>query len=82
MSKLDPIEAHQNSIYHYDEIQTQAQCGCFYCLEIFNSQDIEEWIDDGKTAICPHCGIDTVIAETSDRPLTTEFLQDMNKAWF
>ena len=82
MTQPDPIKAHQDSIYHRQQLDTQPQCGCFYCLEIFASQEIEDWIDDGKTAICPHCGIDAVIAETSERQLTREFLQAMKQEWF
>jgi hypothetical protein len=35
----------------------------------------------GQTAICPKCGIDSVVS--SDLPITDEiFLDEMNKYWF
>ena len=76
------IDAHQDSIYHSEHLKKQKTCGCFYCLEIFSVHDIEEWTDEGTTALCPHCGIDAVIAETPERPLTLSFLQQMHDQWF
>ena len=82
MSASDPINSHQDSIYHAQQIRASKQCGCFYCLEIFPSSNIEDWTDNGTTAICPHCGIDSVIAETAERKIDKAFLQQMNKEWF
>ena len=36
-------------------------CGCYYCLGEFDADQIAEWVDDNDTALCPRCGIDTVI---------------------
>ena len=66
-------------------------CGCFYCLKIFSPEDIKEWLvakDEGNlcdrygTAICPYCGIDSVIGESSGYPITKEFLAKMKEYWF
>lgn len=63
-------------------------CGCFYCLTIFSPEEIDDWlIDDNDadrlgTAICPHCGIDSVIGESSGYPITKEFLKKMYDHWF
>lgn len=58
-------------------------CGCFYCLKIFNPKEITEWIEDSNgTAICPYCGIDSVIGESSGFPITKEFLSEMSEYWF
>ena len=34
------------------------------------------------TATCPRCGIDSVIGDASEFPVTTEFLQKMQRRWF
>ena len=39
------------------------KCGCYYCISRFSKQDIEQWVDDGQTALCPFCGIDSVIGD-------------------
>lgn len=46
------------------------------------TKNIQEWIDDGDTAICPSCGIDSVIGSASSYPITPEFLTAMQKFWF
>ena len=59
------------------------KCGCFYCLKIFVPKEISNWIEDaGGTAICPYCGIDSVIGEHSGYPITREFLEQMRQYWF
>lgn len=51
-----------------------SRCGCFYCLQIFNGHEIVEWVDDGLTALCPFCGIDSVISEYERYTITPEEL--------
>lgn len=42
--------------------------GCFGCLKTFPVSAIEEYTDD-DTAVCPHCGIDSVLDELDSRVL-------------
>lgn len=78
----DHIAAHDRSSYHRDEILASEQCGCFYCGEIFAPSNIMGWIDDEQTAMCPFCGIDSVIGSKSGYPVTADFLDKMNEYWF
>lgn len=79
----DYIEAHKYSINHKELLLKDKKYGCFYCLTIFSPQEIEEWIEDTSgTAICPYCGIDSVIGESSGYPITKEFLSKMKEQWF
>lgn len=80
----DVIKAHEYSINNKSIILKDKKCGCFYCIEIFSPTEITEWIDDkiDGTAICPWCGIDSVIGESSGFPITKEFLLKMKKYWF
>jgi hypothetical protein len=84
--KPDYIRAHVNSANHRLAIEASAICGCFYCLETFSPRAITEWTDDvagmGTTALCPHCGIDSVIASESGYPITRGFLGRMRSHWF
>jgi len=41
-------------------------CGCFYCLRTYPATEVVDWIDDGETPLCPHCGIDSVMLEVTD----------------
>ncbi|MCZ8537225.1 cytoplasmic protein [Paenisporosarcina quisquiliarum] len=67
---------------HRNELEDSQLCGCFYCLQTFPPSKIEEWVDNEQTALCPECGIDSVIGDKSNYPITKEFLQGMNKIWF
>ena len=79
---IDYIEAHEYSSNHKSELLNDKKCGCFYCLEIFNPNEITEWIkDESGTAICPYCGIDSIIGESSGYPITLEFLKKMENYW-
>lgn len=76
------VLAHKRSIYHRDEIMTSEQCGCFNCLKIFRPEEITHWTDGDDTALCPHCGIDSVIGSESGYPITKTFLEQMQCHWF
>jgi hypothetical protein len=86
MATLEPksdIEgAHKHSIYHRAELEQSSICGCFCCLATFAPSEIEEWIDDGQTALCPKCPVDAVIGSASGYPTTREFLSQMHDKWF
>lgn len=78
------ISAHDACTANRLALQRSKSCGCFYCLSVYSPSEIAEWVEDqgGDTAICPHCGIDSVIPGESGYPLTKEFLQKMNEHWF
>ena len=80
----DYISAHKFSSNHRELLINDKLCGCFYCLKIFSPSEIECWIRDrfDETALCPHCGIDSIIGESSSYPITKEFLSKMNTHWF
>lgn len=78
----DYIAAHKFSLYHRKELWNDHKCGCFCCLAIFNPNEIDDWIDNNDTAICPYCGIDSIIGEYTGYPITKEFLKQMNEFWF
>lgn len=79
---MDVEAAHRFSSLHRAQIESSDVCGCFYCLSVFPPEQIVEWVDSGKTAICPKCGIDSVVGSESGVPLTPEFLGQMKHYWF
>ncbi len=74
--------AHEHALRSRDELMASEMSGCFHCIAVFAPYEIREWIDGGQTAMCPRCGVDSVIGTRSGFPVTTEFLQQMQKAWF
>jgi hypothetical protein len=66
-------------------------CGCFYCMKTFLADEIIDWVDwpegaedqleEGVTALCPRCGIDSVLPQPPV-DLSPAFLVAMNSHWF
>lgn len=86
MNPTDLAAIHALSSRHSDAVQRSALCGCFYCLRTFPATQIAEWVDgiDGArpvTALCPHCGIDSVLPDASVT-LTGELLEQMHRVYF
>jgi len=87
VNNLSTHGAHSHSSNHREEIESSNKCGCFYCREIYTPDKINEWVDEddsnkGTTALCPYCGIDSVIGDASGYPITREFLDGMYRHWF
>lgn len=65
--------------------------GCFYRCALFPASTVSDWVDgrqvetgeldDGITALCPQCGIDSVLP-SSRVPLTADLLTAMRDHWF
>jgi hypothetical protein len=81
MTEQELRDTHRHSSYHRKKLEASSQCGCFYCEKIFNPIEIVDWTDGGQTAICPYCGIDSVIGSASV-PITEKLLQEMRILWF
>lgn len=80
MTEQELREIHRHSSYHRKKLEASSQCGCFYCEKIFNPKEIIDWIG-GQTALCPYCGIDSVISSASV-PITEKLLNEMHMFWF
>ena len=76
-------EAHDHSYNNKGEIKNSNSCGCFYCCRFFAPRKITDWADKGgRTALCPYCGIDSVLGDACGFALTDSFLRKMNLVWF
>lgn len=78
-------KAYRHSICNKEELRKSKKCGCFYCIKIFNTKEIKEWIEENsgaETAICPYCDVDSVIAESDEYDLNKELLNYMYNIWF
>lgn len=77
----NPYDLRLHALWHFCThhqmlMEQVARCGCFFCLSLFGPAEIQDWTDDGKTALCPRCGVDSVLPDlplyTLDRTLLTE----------
>ena len=85
--QADVVGAHKTSIRNKESIMKSSECGCFHCLAIFPPSRIKEWTDTSEpelrhTALCPECGIDSVIGSDSGYSINKDFLSAMQKHWF
>ncbi len=83
---IDFEQLHTFSFMNEELIKQVKRCGCFYCLKMFNSSEIENWVKDGdtRTALCPYCCVDSVLPESNDGTyeLNEELLKKMYKKFF
>lgn len=83
----DVVGAHQTCTNHRDAIAHASRCGCFHCCATFSPAAIADWVDappgeptGGTTALCPRCGIDSVIP--LEPSMDETFLARMQAHWF
>ena len=63
-------------------IEKSKLCGCFYCLRTYPPSEIKEWVGiKGDDAICPKCGIDSVLGDAACK-LNVKVLKAMRAHWF
>ena len=82
-----PISDKQNALHalctkHRAALLLSDRCGCFHCLQMFDPKEVDDWVDNGTTARCPKCGMDSVIYSTPEYTVTGELLAEMRVVWF
>lgn len=89
---------HRYSSQHRGLLDASAYAGCFFCLAEFPPAQVTVWVDvaleatsygglteprsDGVTALCPHCGIDSVLPSAAPIALDPSLLAEMQAFWF
>ncbi len=85
-------EAHKWSTHQKERYYAKDVAGCFHCEDQFQAVDIDSWCDEkgisSCTALCPTCGIDSVISISDmlkigvGRDEFDELLAGMRTYWF
>lgn len=76
-------EAHSRSFKNKPGLMLSKNCGCFYCLKIYDTKQIINWTDEEETALCFYCGVDTVIGDSTGFPVEDpDFLKEMYSRYF
>jgi hypothetical protein len=88
------LAARRHTTHNRTELEASQLCGCCSCLEVFPTDAIVAWtgldMDDfhnpdsasAETALCPRCGSEAVIGDSSGYSINPDFLSQMNQAWF
>jgi hypothetical protein len=82
MSNTEIFTAAMIAMRNKKQVETSHNVGCYYCLQIFPATDVQEYTDNGNTAICPHCHVDSIIPEKAVQTLTESTLKEMHDYWF
>ncbi len=84
MTTIDLQAAHRHSSNHRAALLASNACGCFYCCETYHPTMVKDWVEDKEgTALCPRCGVDSVLGDTSGLPVVEPgFLRTMRAHWF
>lgn len=77
---------HRQRHYNRYSILLNSEVGCFECVRIFPSREIETYVDvdnrgEPTTAQCPYCSNLSVIPSWGSLPITLPILQDMHDFW-
>jgi len=85
VTSIDPglcKAAREHASRHRTEIRASVRCGCYFCFHTFPHTEIKAWVDSDQTALCPACGIDSVIGDASKHRLDGRFLRQMHTHFF
>ncbi len=82
MTEKEIREIYKHSARNRQEIEKSVRCGCFSCGRIFDASEVEDYIDNEETALCPYCDIDAVVGDTGGFVLSQELLKEMKKKYF
>jgi hypothetical protein len=79
--------AHQFCIINQESVKNSALCGCFHCLKMYSPDtltdaDLITEANGLKSYVCPHCGIDSVLGDQCEYPITLAFLTAMKVHFF
>lgn len=66
------------------EILTSENCSCVFCRHTYSARLVKDWVSDNKgtNAICPNCGIDSVVGDSSGYTFDKEELKQINLYFF
>ena len=75
----DPLtQLHDLSFKNRFLMELEGTGSCFDCFSYIKVEEVKRWVDGEQTALCPYCGIDSVLPGKWD-PKT---IQAMYDRWF
>ena len=75
-------QIHNHSFKNRAEIAQSLICYCIHCQKACASGQVEKWVDDGETAICPKCGVDSLIGSAAEYEMTEPLLKELHEFYF
>ena len=83
MADSPPIShASEYSIRNREGLLPGTLAACYHCLHVFPAEEITDFTDAEETALCPYCGIDSVLPQHAGYSFERENLEEMRAFWF
>jgi hypothetical protein len=76
------VAAKERASRHRAELEASGRCACFFCFKKFATTEIKTWIDAAETALCPFCGLDSVLGSGTDHRIDDQFLRKMHQHYY
>ena len=73
---------HTYTLKNKSLIEKSKICYCYHCKNKILVEDIVDYLDEGETAVCPKCNVDSLIPDCIDEEITDKVIDDMNRYWF
>lgn len=77
LNKLHAYSSHNKKL-----IDASEKCHCFYCKSTFVKNEITKYTDNGETALCPKCNIDSILPDSIDEIIDENVILEMNEYWY
>ncbi len=71
------METPLHAIKNRKQAEAAKQVGCYHCVEVFDSKEINEYTDGEETVLCPKCHVDAVLPHITDK----EELKKIHNFW-
>lgn len=77
-------EIFQHTTNNDIEILNSEKCSCIFCRHTFDARSVQDWISDekGVTAICPECGMDSLVGDASGFQIDRDTLKEINLEYY
>ncbi len=82
MEKDHVKDAYLHTIHNREEINASSIVYCASCRTFEHPSEIKKFIDDGKTGICPHCGINALVGNACGLKLSNNVLNELHHMYF
>lgn len=74
---------YNDTFHNYDYAKSAKVCGCLFCEEVFDANELKEYIEDEDTGIktyeCPYCGRDYVIMDSQGYDIDEMFMEEISE---
>ncbi|MDE5882080.1 MAG: hypothetical protein K2H60_10150 [Muribaculaceae bacterium] len=82
MEKDHVKDAYLHTIHNREEINASNMVYCASCRTFAHPSEVTEFVDEGKTGICPYCGINALVGNACELKLSDNVLNELHHMYF